>query len=240
MPRPVSIDTRWSSLAYFFLVRIQMTEIAQPHRGMELAHFCVSAGTDDPLRTAYAEILEVIHAFPERRVSADHRAALHGVEHLRRVEGEHGRIAEVCGTDAIFLHAEGVRGVVDHLEVVFFRDRSDRARVAEVAVDVHGDDGGGLGRDERFNLRRVHRVGHGVDVAEDGLETVSRDRVRRGDEGERRRDHFAREPHSGDDRLEREVTVCEQGHLLRAEIVLQRSLEPLMFFTHVGQPVAVP
>lgn len=123
---------------------------------------------------------------------------------------------------------------------MLFCDRLDGIRVAEIAVDVHRDDRGGLGRDKRLDLRGVHRVGRGVDVAEHGFEPVSRDRVRRGDEGEGRRDHFACEPHGGDDRLEREVAVREQGHLLRAEVVLKRSLELLMFFTHVGQPVAVP
>ena len=136
---------------------------------MEFAHLRVAAGTGDPIRAGDAEVFHHVKLCLQRRIAVNDRAALDRVEHLGRVEGEHGRVAEVRGADAVFLHAEGVRGVVDHLEPVLLRDCLDGVRVAEVAVDVHRDDRGGLGRDERLDLRGVHCVGRGVNVAENGL-----------------------------------------------------------------------
>ena len=156
------------------------------------------------------------------------------------VEREHGSVAEVRGADAVFLHAKGVRGVVDYFKAMLFRNRFDGVRVAERAVDMYGDDGGSLLRNERLNLRRIHRVGHRVDVTENGLEAITHDSIRRRYKGEGCRNHFAREPHGGDDCLQRKVPICKQGHQLHAEILPQRGLEFLMLFTHVGQPVAVP
>ena len=40
--------------------------------------------------------------------------------------------------------------------------------------------------------------------------------------------------------FKREVAIREQGDILHAEVLLQLRFEPLVLFTHIGEPMAVP
>ena len=124
----------------------------------------------------------------------DERAALHGVVHLGGVEAQRGHVARVEYRFSIHLDAEGVRGIVYHLEPVLVRNLLDALHVARLAVAVHRHDGSGLRGDGRLYLVGVHAAVRGVDVHEHGLDAVPPDRVGRGDEAERRGDDLAGYP----------------------------------------------
>ena len=122
--------------------------------------------------------------------------------------------------------AEQAVGVVlDHLEPVPVRDRQDRVHLAADTRVVHGKDGPRPGRDQRLQetLVEVERVR--TDVDEDRARPAQHDRVRRGDEGERRHDHLVArtevEEQGGE--LERRRAGRRQQHPAGSEQVLEHS-----------------
>ena len=219
---------------------VEMAQVAYAHRRAELIHLRVAADELHAVRPVYAEILQVVEALHERGVAAAHRAALDGVEHLRRVEREHGRVAEERRAHAVFLHAEGVRRVVEHAQSVRLGDGINALSVTEVAVDVHGQDGDGLVGDEAFYLIRVDGVIVGADVAEHRRAAAAEDGMGGGGKGERRCDDLTVQSKSLYQVLQREMPVRKERDVLRAEIALQRGLKRLVLLAHIRQPVAVP
>lgn len=105
---------------------------------------------------------------------------------------------------------------------------------------MHGHDGDGLIGDERLELTDVNGIVSRVDIAEHGGAAAADDRVRGGGKGERRSDDLALELHGLDDIFEREVAIREQGDIGHTEVLLQLRFEPLVLFTHIGEPMAVP
>ena len=156
------------------------------------------------------------------------------------MEGEHGSVAEAGGADAVFRHAEGVGGVINDLEAVLLRDAVYLLHIAEVAVDMHGHDGDGLIGDKRLELADVDGIVGRVNVAEHRCAAAADDRVRGGGKGERRGDDLALELHGLDDIFKREVAIREQSDIWHTEVLLQLRFEPLVLFTHIGEPMAVP
>ena len=71
---------------------INVVELQQTERGVELAHLAVDAGGDDRHFVDEAEILQVVDACFGLRIRADDRAALEGVEHLGGVEAQHRQV----------------------------------------------------------------------------------------------------------------------------------------------------
>ena len=217
-----------------------MAEVAQAHGRAELVHLGVAADEGDLLGPVDAEVFEVADALAQGVAPIAERAALDGVEDLGGVEGEHRGVPEAGGADAVLRHAEGVGRVVDDLQAVRLRDAFDGIDIAEVAVDVDGQDGDGAVGDQRLDLRGVEGVGHGVDVAEDRRAAAADDGVGRGGEGEGRGDDLPAQLQRLQDGLKRKMAVGEQTHMGHAEIILQRALESLVLLAHVGQPMAVP
>lgn len=129
---------------------VDMTQVAHAHRRTELVHLGVAAHVLDVLGARDAEILPLVEHGVEGWVAEAHRAALNGVEDLRGVEGEHRGVAEGGCGDAVPAHPEGVCRVVDDPKAVFVGDPLDGVHVAEVAVDVHGDDCAGARGDQVF------------------------------------------------------------------------------------------
>ena len=125
------------------------------------------------------------------------------------MEAEHRGVAERGRAHSVALHAEGMCGVIDHLEAVLLCDVPDGIGVAEVTVDVDGHDRAGVLIDEVLYLRRIERVVIFLDIGKDRLKALSHDRVRGGGEGEGRRDDLAGKPHRLKHALERVVPVRE-------------------------------
>ena len=145
---------------------LEMAQVAQAHCGAELVHFRVAADIFHVLGPLNAEILQILDALVQSLVPEAERAALDGVEYLGGVEGEHGRVAENGGADAVFRHAEGVGRIVDDLQAVLFCYAVDSVDVAEVAVDMYGQDRDRLVAYQSLDFGRVNGVVFGIDVAE--------------------------------------------------------------------------
>ena len=175
---------------------VHMPEVDEPHGRADFVHLAVDSRSHDRGLVGETEVLEVVDALLGLLVVHDERAALHGVVHLGGVEAQRGHVARVEYRFPIHLDAEGVRGVVDHLEPVLVGDLLDALHVAGLAVAVHRHDGRGLRGDGGFDLVGVHAAVRGVDVHEHGLDAVPPDRVGGGDEAERGRDDLARYPES--------------------------------------------
>ena len=135
-------------------VGFDAAQIADTHSRVEFAHLGVRGGEVN-LLTLDAEVFAVVERRPQGLVPVGHAAALHGMEDLGGMEGEHGRIAEAGRADPVLLHPEGVGRVVDNLQTVLLRDALNGLHITEGPVDVDRHDGGGLGGDQDLELRRV-------------------------------------------------------------------------------------
>ena len=226
--------------AALFEPGVQVAEIAQAHGRAELVHLGVAADEGHLLRAVDAEVFQVADALAQGGVGKAQGAALDAVKDLGGVEGEHGGIPEAGGADTVLRHPEGVGRVIDDLEAVLLRDAVDGLRVAEIAVDMDGQDGDGLVGDQGLDLLRVDGIALRLDVAEDRRAAAAHDRMRGGGEGVGRGDDLPVQVQGLEDRLEGQVAVREQHRVLHTQGLLQRPLETLVLLAHVGQPAAVP
>ena len=139
---------------------VEMPQIADAHGGTEFIHFGIASNVRHTFRPVDAEIFQIVQFCFESIVPVTDGSSFNGVKDFCCVEGEHGRIPEVCRTDAVFRHPKGVRGIIDHLEVVLFCKSTDGLYIAEIAVNMNGENGDRTIRDQRFDLRYVDRVVH--------------------------------------------------------------------------------
>ena len=114
---------------------------------------------------------------------------------LGREEGGAARIAHGAGLvhGAVGegnLGAEGLAGVLDHVEVVLACDGQDAFHVGALAEQVHGQDGAGAGGDGRLDLGGIHAEGVGADIHEHGAEAEQGYNLSRGHEGEGHGEHL--------------------------------------------------
>jgi len=190
-------------------------------------------------------------------VFEDEETAFAGMEELRRVEGEHrhGAAASYRNraiplfTFTFFLHltaghSKRMRRVVDDGDIVFLGKALEAGDVADVSIDMHGDDGlGDAGLDERLDFRGVKAERLGVDIGEDGLGADAHERMGCSDEGKRRGDHFAAgKTHRLIAELEGERAVHEEGHvrLGHAEVGGECRGELLHHRAVVREPLVAP
>ena len=71
------------------------------------------------------------------------------------MEGEGPKAAHAPGPLAVIHRANGFGGIFNHGDAVALADRQQGIHVAEVAVEVHGHDRLGLGRDRGLHLFRI-------------------------------------------------------------------------------------
>ena len=88
------------------------------------------------------------------------------------------------------LGAEGLAGVLDHIEVVLACDGQDAFHVGALAEQVHGQDGAGAGGDGRLDLGGIHAEGVGADIHEHGAEAEQGYNLSRGHECEGYGEHL--------------------------------------------------
>ena len=99
-----------------------------------------------------AEVLQLVDVLFCLGIRADDGAALKGVEHLGGVKTEHRQVAMIEDAAAVALHAKGMGGVVDHLEVVLVGNFLDGLHITWVSIDMNRHDGRGLGRNRCLDL----------------------------------------------------------------------------------------
>ena len=187
-----------------------------------------------------AEVLELVHTTFGLGVVTDDRAAFEGIEDLGGMEAEDREVAVPEEAPAMAADAEGVRGVIDHLEAMAAGDRPQGVDVAGRSVAMHGQQGGRARGDGRLDLRRIEVEGHGVDVHEYGREAVPEERMRGRHEGERRGDDFALEVEDLHRGHERDRGVVEEADVFDVEMTGESLLQLLVERTSVGQDLAFP
>ena len=183
-----------------------------------------------------AEVLVAVEQLRISRVVAGNRAALDRVVALRGVKAEHGGRAIARHRAPANGHAEGVRRVVEHGQIMPLGDCFDGVHIAGVAVDVNGQDRARLRRDLRFQQCGIEREVIRFHVAKHGRKTAAHDCVRGGDKRKRSRDDFARfEVERGDGAFQREVSVGKEAKIRRSELLRERGLQLLMLRAAVGE-----
>ncbi len=138
----------------------------------------------------------------ERRVARHDGAAVARGHRFGRVKTEDGQVAQIADSHTVLLCFDGVRRVFDERDAVPIADRAKRFHVGELAVEVNRDHRPRALRERGFHGARIDEPGLRIDVGEDGGRAMEERRVRRGDEGHRRRDDFVAGTHA--EGLERE------------------------------------
>ena len=227
---------------------VHMAQVAQAHRGLKLIHLGVSAHGYHVVGPGDAEVAHKRQPVIQLRALRGDRPALDGVIDLRGVEAEHGCQAQSRRGHASPADAEGVRRVVDHLEAVPVRDGLDGVRVAQAAIDVHGQNGAGPLGNQALQQLWVQRVIALTNITEHGRKPLAHEGVRGGGKGEGRGDNLAQQGKPADvgpvqglqKRLQRQVAVGEQREMPHIQIGFQAALQLKQLFAVVGQPVGIP
>ena len=102
-------------------------------------------------------------------------AALDGVEHLGRMEAEHGSISEAGSTYALICYTERVSCVVYYLKVILISYLLYPFHITEISVYVNRNDSAGIIGYKSLYKVGIYSVVCIIDVAEHGIEAVSYD-----------------------------------------------------------------
>ena len=150
------------------------------------------------------------------------------MEEFRGMEREHTHVAVLFH----ILHPEGMGGIVDNRDAVLFAETAEAVKVADIAVDMHGDNRfGDAGLDEFFGFRGIKAKGFWVDIGEYRFRADTHEGVASGDEGERSGyDFTASESHRLIPQFKRKRTIDEECHVgfWYAEITGKFALETVM------------
>lgn len=218
-------------------------QAAEPHQGLELVHLGVGADIH-ALRLGFdGEVSELEEPLLDRGVPEDEQSALAGVEELGGMEGEHRHVAAEADGAAAMGHPKRMRGVVDDGDAILFGEPPEAVDIADVAVDVDGDNGLGARRHQPLRLGGVKAEGVGVDVREDGGRADALQRVGGRHEGQGGGDDVAAgQPHGIAAQLQGQGAVAEESQvrLRDVQIVGEGPLEPPEHGAVVGQPLAPP
>ena len=217
-----------------------MAQIAEPHRRAELVHLRICANAVDALRILDAEILQLVEFLAEVLITEAGRAALDRMEDLRRMKAETAHITEGCRAPPLVRHAERMRRIIEHLELVLVRDALDFLYIADIAIDMHRHDSACPICDQALDFRHVHREILRIHIAEYRRQPISHDGMRRRSKRERRRDDFALQVHRLQRELQRHMPVREEIDIRHAEKLPQRRLQCPMLRPHIRQPVRLP
>ena len=219
---------------------VDLTQVQQAVGRPHLVHLAVDAWCDDLGLAGKAEVLEVVDALLGLGIVHHQRAALDGVEHLGGMEAERAHVALVEDAAAVDLDTEGMGGVIDDTQAILVGNGLDLGGAARLAVDVHGHDGSGLGRDGGLDAVGVDAAGGGIDVDKHGPDAVPPDGVGGGDKAIGRGDDFAADAQCLQGGDQRQRAIGEQADVGYLEILAQGLLKPLVKAAVIGDPLAVP
>ena len=135
-------------------------------------------------------VLEQSDLLREIIVVSRNHASLSGRDHLVAVEAEGGDVGKRAYRLAANLGTVRLRRVFDDEQSVAPRDADNRIHVRRMAPQMNGDDSTRLRRDLRFQFGGIDAPDVPVHIDEHRLTAAIRDRVRTGDESERRHKHL--------------------------------------------------
>ena len=219
---------------------VQMAEQTETHGGAEFVHLRIAADIRNLLGAVNAEVFQVVQLCAQGGIAVADGTAFNGMENLGCMEGEHRGVSEAGGTDAVFHNTEGMGGIVNDFQMMAGGNIRNGFGVAEVAVDMHGEDGNGFIRDESFDFGSVDGVRLRINVTENGGAAAADNGVRSGGEGERCGNDFTVKIQSGNDVFQSQMAVGKQRDVFRTEIVLQFFLQTEMLLSHIGEEAAFP
>lgn len=171
---------------------------------------------------------------------ANQGAAFYRGVNLGGVETEGAHVARFQYGFSIHTHAECVCGIVNHLEPVNVSNFLDSLGVAGRAVNMHGHDCRGVGRNGGLDLFGVYVARFFFYIYEYGLQAVPPNRVRCRHKTVRGGNYFARNAHGLQSRNQRQGAVGEQAKVFDAEVFRQGFFQFLVVVPVVGEPLAVP
>ena len=145
---------------------VHMAQVADTHGRLELVHLSIAAHPDHMLLVHDTEVFQAVETVSHPRFFECHSSTLDGVKHFRCMEAVNAGIPVGCRALSFIFCPEGVSRIIDHLQVMLFRDLSDLLHIAEITVHMHRNDRRGLVRDQRLDLVRVHGIIHRVNVTE--------------------------------------------------------------------------
>gem|GEM_PF-2144811 len=219
---------------------IHILELEQSVSRAEFVNLAIGAGSDDCDLVGKSEIPEEVNPPFQGFIVGDQSPTFKGVEHLGRVEAEHGKITPVGHRYPVLFHAEDMGGIIEEFESVIIGDFLQLFMPARIAIDMHRHDGRGTRRDERLHFRGVQRKGVGFDVTKDRRAAIEMNRVGGRDEGERCGDDFARDPQGLHPQLQRNHPVGEKTHIFDAQVLRQRRFKLLVELAVIRQPLRLP
>ncbi len=219
---------------------VDVAEVEQSVGGPHFVHLRIDPGRHDLGLAGESEVLEVVDPLFGPGVVADERPAFDRIVGLGRMETQRTDVAGLQHGLAADPYAERMSRIVDHLQSVFVGNLPDTLRVARVAVDMHRQDGRRLRRDGRLDPVGIEVARPRIDVDEYGADAVPPQRMGRGDETVRRRNHFARDAQRLQGRNQRQRPVGEKTDMLHAQIGAERPLQLPMVVPVVGDPFTVP
>ena len=227
-------------LAAGFDSGIYIAQAEEAVGGADFVHLAVDTGSHHLGLAREAEVLEVVDALLHGCIVADEGAAFHGVVGLGGVEREGADIACLEDAFSIHAHAEGMGGIVDDFEAVFIGNGLNTLGIAGGAIDMHGHDGGGARGDGRLYLVGVEVARDGVDIHEDGFDTIPPDGVGGGHEAVGGGDDLACDAESLQSGDEWQGAIREEADVGHAEVVSQSFFQLLVVVAVVGNPLALP
>jgi len=124
------------------------------------------------------------------------------MDEFRRVETERLARSEAADLFSFIGRPKGVGRVEEKRNCVFTGNGSECCHVARATPQVHAQYGRGPRTDHLCDLLGVKRVRGRIDVAENGAQTMPRERVGRRDERVSRNNHLANAAQSSDRQLE--------------------------------------
>ena len=171
---------------------------------------------------------------------ANQGAAFYRGIDLGGVETEGAHVARFQYGFAVHTHAKGVCGIVNHLESVNVCNLLDPLGVAGRAVNMHGHDCRGVGRNGSLDFFGVNVARFFFYIYEYGLKAVPPNRVCCCHKTVGGGNYFACDAHGLQSRNQRQGAVGEQAKIFDAEVFRQGLFKFLVVVPVVGEPLAVP
>lgn len=130
---------------------------------LQVGHFVLETNHVRPklfgLPNSTTVVAQGQHAFIQFGIVGDEHAAFAGGECLGAVEGERSEFAHGTSAFAMVNRADGFGGILDDRNAVLFANSQQAIHVAQVAIQMHGDDGFGTRGNCRFGLVWVDAPG---------------------------------------------------------------------------------
>ena len=95
------------------------------------------------------------------------------------MKAENGSVPVISDSLPFIGHTEGMRRIINHLQIMLLRNSSDFFNVAYISVDMNRKDRAGPVCDQLLYPVRIHGIIVFSDITEDRRKTVSHNRMGR-------------------------------------------------------------